>query len=138
MNRLINKILIITGILFILLSIGSGVCIVVSSFIFMGGKLTLGKYILSVLFLGIGGAYIALMGMKCIKMAINEDYEDGQEIDKDKLDASNDIDEPSVKWNKVEDYIEIPNEPINTNISPEEIKDIAALYDVYDTKIFKK
>ena len=138
MNRLINKILIITGILFILLSIGSGVCIVVSSFIFMGGKLTLGKYILSVLFLGIGGAYIALMGMKCIKMAINEDYEDGQEIDNDKLDASNDIDEPSVKWNKVEDYIEIPTEPINTNISPEEIKDIAALYDVYDTKIFKK
>jgi hypothetical protein len=77
MNRLINKILIITGILFILLSIGSGVCIVVSSFIFMGGKLTLGKYILSVLFLGVGGAYIALMGMKCIKTAINEDYEEG-------------------------------------------------------------
>ena len=38
--------------------------------------------------------------------------------------------EPSVRWKLDTDYVEIPEaKPINTTISPEEVKDIAALYD---------
>lgn len=36
----------------------------------------------------------------------------------------------SVSWNTVTEYVEIPDaRPINTTVSPEEVKDIAAMYD---------
>ena len=38
--------------------------------------------------------------------------------------------EPSVKWKIDTDYVEIPEaKPINTTVSPEEVKDVAAMYD---------
>ena len=48
-----------------------------------------------------------------------------------RLNASNAMHvEPSVKWKVDTDYIEIPEaKPINTTVSPEEVKDIAAMYD---------
>ena len=48
-----------------------------------------------------------------------------------RLNASNAMHvEPSVKWKIDTDYVEIPEaKPINTTVSPEEVKDIAAMYD---------
>ena len=48
-----------------------------------------------------------------------------------KLDTSNaQLDMVSVRWRTSTDYVEIPNAtPINTTVSPEEVKDIAAMYD---------
>lgn len=48
-----------------------------------------------------------------------------------RLNASNAMHvEPSVKWKVDTDYVEIPEaKPINTTVSPEEVKDIAAMYD---------
>ena len=48
-----------------------------------------------------------------------------------KLDTSNAaLDTVSVKWKVDSDYVEIPNAtPVNTTVSPEEVKDIAAMYD---------
>lgn len=48
-----------------------------------------------------------------------------------KLDTSNAmLNEVSVKWKVDTDYVEIPEAtPINTTVSPEEVKDIAAMYD---------
>jgi hypothetical protein len=48
-----------------------------------------------------------------------------------KLNTSNaQLDECSVKWKVDSDYVEIPEAtPINTTVSPEEVKDIAAMYD---------
>jgi hypothetical protein len=48
-----------------------------------------------------------------------------------KLNTSNAmLDECSVRWKLDTDYVEIPEAtPINTTVSPEEVKDIAALYD---------
>lgn len=48
-----------------------------------------------------------------------------------KLNTSNAmLDTVSVKWRVDSDYVEIPEAtPINTTVSPEEVKDIAALYD---------
>lgn len=48
-----------------------------------------------------------------------------------KLDTSNAmLDECSVKWKRDTDYVEIPEAtPVNTTISPEEVKDVAAMYD---------
>lgn len=48
-----------------------------------------------------------------------------------KLSTSNAMAETcSVKWDVVTDYFEIPDaRPVNTTISPEEVKDIAAMYD---------
>ena len=48
-----------------------------------------------------------------------------------KLDTSNAmLDTCSVKWKIDSDYVEIPEAtPINTTISPEEVKDVAAMYD---------
>jgi hypothetical protein len=50
---------------------------------------------------------------------------------KAKLDTSNAmLPEASVKWKLDTEYVEIPEAtPINTTVSPEEVKDIAALYD---------
>lgn len=48
-----------------------------------------------------------------------------------KLNTSNaQLDMVSVKWRVDSDYVEIPEAtPINTTVSPEEVKDIAAMYD---------
>ena len=48
-----------------------------------------------------------------------------------KLSTTNaNLDECSVKWKVDSDYVEIPEAtPINTTVSPEEVKDIAAMYD---------
>lgn len=48
-----------------------------------------------------------------------------------KLNTSNaSLDECSVKWKVDSDYVEIPEAtPINTTVSPEEVKDVAAMYD---------
>ena len=48
-----------------------------------------------------------------------------------KLNTSNaQLDEVYVKWKVDSDYVEIPEAtPINTSISPEEVKDVAAMYD---------
>ena len=48
-----------------------------------------------------------------------------------RLNASNAMHiEPSVKWKIDTDYVEIPEaKPINTTVSPEEVKDVAAMYD---------
>lgn len=48
-----------------------------------------------------------------------------------KLDTSNaQLDMVSVKWRVDSDYVEIPEAtPINTTVSPEEVKDVAAMYD---------
>lgn len=48
-----------------------------------------------------------------------------------KLNTSNaQLDMVSVKWKVDSDYVEIPEAtPINTTVSPEEVKDIAAMYD---------
>lgn len=48
-----------------------------------------------------------------------------------KLDTSNAQHEtPSVRWKVDSDYVEIPEaNPINTTVSPEEVKDVAAMYD---------
>lgn len=48
-----------------------------------------------------------------------------------KLNTSNaQLDTVSVKWHVDSDYVEIPEAtPINTTISPEEVKDISAMYD---------
>ena len=48
-----------------------------------------------------------------------------------KLDTSNaTLDECQVKWKIDSDYVEIPEAtPINTTVSPEEVKDVAAMYD---------
>ena len=48
-----------------------------------------------------------------------------------KLNTSNaQLDEIYVKWKVDSDYVEIPEAtPINTTISPEEVKDVAAMYD---------
>jgi hypothetical protein len=48
-----------------------------------------------------------------------------------KLNTSNaTLDECSVKWKVDSDYVEIPEAtPINTTVSPEEVKDVAAMYD---------
>lgn len=48
-----------------------------------------------------------------------------------KLNTSNaQLDAVSVKWRVDSDYVEIPEAtPINTTVSPEEVKDIAAMYD---------
>jgi hypothetical protein len=48
-----------------------------------------------------------------------------------KLNTSNaNLDMVSVKWKLDTDYVEIPEAtPINTTVSPEEVKDIAAMYD---------
>ncbi|MCF0115163.1 MAG: hypothetical protein HUJ56_07410, partial [Erysipelotrichaceae bacterium] len=48
-----------------------------------------------------------------------------------KLNTSNAAhDEVAVKWKVDSDYVEIPEAtPINTTVSPEEVKDIAAMYD---------
>lgn len=48
-----------------------------------------------------------------------------------KLNTSNaQLDTVSVKWRVDSDYVEIPEAtPINTTVSPEEVKDIAAMYD---------
>lgn len=48
-----------------------------------------------------------------------------------KLNSSNALyDECSVKWKLDTDYVEIPEAPaINTTVSPEEVKDVAGLYD---------
>ena len=49
-----------------------------------------------------------------------------------KLSTTNaNMDECSVRWKVDSDYIEIPEaNPINTTITPEEVKDVAAMYDV--------
>lgn len=49
-----------------------------------------------------------------------------------KLDTSNALlDECSVTWRHDTEYVEIPEAtPINTTVSPEEVKDVAALHDV--------
>ena len=48
-----------------------------------------------------------------------------------KLNTSNaQLDMASVKWRLDTDYVEIPEAtPINTTVSPEEVKDVAAMYD---------
>jgi hypothetical protein len=48
-----------------------------------------------------------------------------------KLSTTNaQLDEVSVKWRVDSEYVEIPEAtPINTTISPEEVKDVAAMYD---------
>lgn len=48
-----------------------------------------------------------------------------------KLSTSNaNLDECSVRWKIDSDYVEIPEAtPINTTITPEEVKDVAAMYD---------
>ena len=48
-----------------------------------------------------------------------------------KLSTSNAmLEECSVTWNVTSDYVEIPEAtPINTTVSPEEVKDIASMYD---------
>lgn len=48
-----------------------------------------------------------------------------------KLSTTNaNLDECSVKWKLDTDYVEIPEAtPINTTVSPEEVKDVAAMYD---------
>jgi len=48
-----------------------------------------------------------------------------------KLSTTNaQLDEASVKWRVDSEYVEIPEAtPINTTISPEEVKDVAAMYD---------
>ncbi len=48
-----------------------------------------------------------------------------------KLNTSNaQLDMVSVKWRVDSDYVEIPEAtPVNTTVSPEEVKDIAAMYD---------
>lgn len=48
-----------------------------------------------------------------------------------KLNTSNaQLDTVSVKWRVDSDYVEIPEAtPINTTVSPEEVKDVAAMYD---------
>ena len=48
-----------------------------------------------------------------------------------KLNTSNaNLDECSVKWESNTEYVEIPEAtPINTTVTPEEVKDIAAMYD---------
>lgn len=48
-----------------------------------------------------------------------------------KLNTSNaQLDMVSVKWRVDSDYVEIPEAtPINTTVSPEEVKDVAAMYD---------
>lgn len=48
-----------------------------------------------------------------------------------RLSTSNaNLDECSVRWKVDTDYIEIPEaKPINTTVTPEEVKDIAAMYD---------
>ena len=48
-----------------------------------------------------------------------------------KLNTSNaNLDECSVKWESNTEYVEIPEStPINTTVTPEEVKDIAAMYD---------
>lgn len=48
-----------------------------------------------------------------------------------RLNASNAMhEECSVKWKIDTDYVEIPEaKPINTTVSPEEVKDVAAMYD---------
>lgn len=48
-----------------------------------------------------------------------------------RLSTSNaNLDECSVKWKLDTDYVEIPEaKPINTTITPDEVKDIAAMYD---------
>ena len=71
-----KKIAIILGLLLILCSAACGMCIVIFSFKFMGGNwLSLGKYILAVLGLGLGGMFIGLTGINII-MKIVSNYGD--------------------------------------------------------------
>ena len=134
MNNSLKRIIAILGLILILCSIACGICIVIFSFKFMSGKwLGLGKYILAVLSLGLSGMFIAFAGINLIKILEVSDYDD---IDKVKHIDSNPIhEEPSVKWKVETDYIKIPEaNPININVSPEELKDIAAIFDVDDAK----
>lgn len=69
MSNSLKKIIAILGLILILCSIACGICIVIFSFKFMGGKwLGLGKYILAVLGLGLGGMFIASAGINVIKI----------------------------------------------------------------------
>lgn len=71
-----KKIVVILGLLLILCSVACGICIVIFSFKFMGGNwLSLGKYILAVLGLGLGGMFIGLTGINII-MKLISDYGD--------------------------------------------------------------
>ena len=68
----LRKILVILGLLLICCSIGAGICIVVFSFRYMGGDwLSLGKYIVAVLGLGLGGMFIGLLGISVIHLSID-------------------------------------------------------------------
>jgi hypothetical protein len=77
MSNSLKRIIAILGLILILCSIVCGICIVIFSFKFMGGKwLGLGKYILAVLSLGFGGMLIGVTGINTIKLLIyNEDKE---------------------------------------------------------------
>lgn len=77
MTRFINKILIIMGLLLILISIATGICIVILSFKFMGGGLTFSKYISNVLKFAGGGMLIAASGIRLIKFTTNTDDKEG-------------------------------------------------------------
>ena len=61
------------GLLLILISIISGICIVIFSFKFMGGSLNFVKYIKIVAGLSLGGMIIAVIGIKMIKFTIDID-----------------------------------------------------------------
>jgi hypothetical protein len=69
---LIRKILIIVGLIMLTISIAIGVCIIIFSFKFMAGTwLTLGKYILAMIGLGLAGAIIAIIGIFIIYLSID-------------------------------------------------------------------
>ena len=69
---LIRKILIITGLIMIGISITIGICIIVFSFKFMAGSwLTVGKYILAMIGLALAGAIIAIIGVLMIYLSID-------------------------------------------------------------------
>lgn len=83
--KLVQKIVIIIGLLLMACSIMSGICIVIFSFKFLGGGwMTFGRYLLTVLGLGLGGMFIGFLGITTIHTSreLYKDNKDGQQIDK--------------------------------------------------------
>ena len=78
-KNFIKNLLTILGFILILISIIIGISIIVFSYKYMAGNwLTFGKYVISMIALGIGGFFIAFVGILIIHIAIF-DENDNQE-----------------------------------------------------------
>ena len=71
MSRLIaRKLFIIFGLLFLIIGVFSGISIIISSFVWMAGKITLYQLFKFTLLIGVSGALLAGLGIVLIFVSI--------------------------------------------------------------------